>query len=405
MVRAGAEAKIKTVQPIAADKHFQVLRGRCGAHRIAANARGVRMNAFENVATRGARFAVACALGVLVMACGGSDDAINPSSAPAAVADLPQGPAVAAVAAQARSTQKPPRSRPLRGVTALNVDGSLAVAGADGSVQIETDSSAERGKARVASSKLVGATGVAATAVAFSADGKHLFGVGRDSVASVWSVGSRQRLMSMHGHEHAIRTLAVSADGAYVATAGEETRVMLWNATTGKLVKVLGGHTSFVNAVAFSPDSRTLAAGDASGKVTLWSLADSAARRLLAAHTDEINSLAFSPDGRTLATGGEDGRVLLWDANNGQKVHAFEDRQTPVRALAFSKDGEWLASGGEESKVLVWDLSTRKLSKSLATDAAVNALTFDTRERKQILLVGDVAGQVSRWDVAVGVPR
>ncbi len=367
------------------------------------------MKALENMMTRRGRIASAVAAGLLVMACGGSDEAANTQAASAATAVSLHDAAMAAAAAQPKSTGKMAHGRTLRGVTAIDVaaDGSVAIAGADGSMQIEAEAQADKGAARFAASKMSKATGVAATAVAFSADGKHVVGVGRDSVASIWSVASRTRLMSLHGHEHPIRTVAVSADGAYIATAGEETRVMVWNASTGKLAKIFGGHTSFVNTVAFSPDSRTLVTGEASGKVTIWNLANGAPRHRLAEHTDEVNSLAFSPDGRTLATAGEDGRVVLWSADNGQKMQSLEGHQGPVRALAFSRDGDWLASGGEEAKVLVWDMSTRRLSKTLGTGggAALNTLVFDAMKRKQILLAGDEDGRVSKWDVVAGIPR
>jgi WD40 repeat protein len=150
-----------------------------------------------------------------------------------------------------------------------------------------------------------------------------------------------------------------------------------------------------------------LATGDANGKVVIWNMANGAPRHQLAGHTDEVNSVAFSPDGLVLATAGEDGRVVLWSTDNGQKVQMLEGHQGPVRALAFSKDGEWLASGGEEAKVLVWDMASHKLSKTLSnsTAAAVNTLVFDALKRKQMLLAGDDAGRVSRWDVALGVLR
>lgn len=358
------------------------------------------MKALQEMVTRRGRIALACASGLLVMACGGGDPSAPSSAAPAAVAVRET--ATVAAATDKAPERKTARGRAWRGITAMDVapDGKVAVADTDGSVQVLPENTT----ARAANSVVTEATGVAATAVAFSADGKHLVGVSRDSVTRIWNVASRARVMSLHGHEHPIRTVAVSADGVYVASAGEETRVMVWNATTGKLAKILGGHTNFVNTLAFSPDGRMLATGDASGKVVIWNLANGAPRHQLAEHTDEVNSLAFSPDGRTLATAGEDGRVVLWSTDNGQKVQALEGHQGPVRALAFSRDGEWLASGGEEAKVLVWDMGTRRLSKTLTTGtaAALNTLVFDAIKRKQVLLAGDEDGRVSRWNVALG---
>jgi WD40 repeat protein len=361
------------------------------------------MKTLKDMKNRRERVALACASGLLVMACGGGDEAAQlPATA---VATAVQDTSTAAVATEKAPKRKVARGRAWRGITAMDVapDGSVAIADADGSVQMQAD----HGNARATKSMMTQATGVAATAVAFSTDGKHLVGVGRDSVARIWNVASRTRVMSMHGHEHPIRTVAMSADGAYVASAGEETRVMVWNALTGKLAKILGGHAGFVNTLAFSPDGQVLATGDATGKVVIWNLANGAPRHQLAEHTDEVNSLAFSPDGRTLATAGEDGRVVLWSTDSGQKQQSLEGHRGPVRALAFSRDGEWLASGGEEAKVLVWEMSTGRLSKTLATGtgAALNTLVFDAMKQRQVLLAGDEDGRVSKWDVVAGIPR
>jgi WD40 repeat protein len=356
------------------------------------------MNALNKL-KRGREYS-AVALCLLAVACGGGEDVSQMSSVAAPVAAPEATTAVATPARVARA--KMPRARTLRGVTALDVapDGSVATAGADGSLQFQADNTTNR-------RAMADATGVATTALAFSADGRLLVSVGRDSVARVWSVASRSRLMTLQGHEHPIRAVAVSTDGTWVASGGEETRVMLWNATTGKLAKILsgGGHASFVNAVAFSPDGRLLASGDAAGKVIIWNLANGVPRKQLAEHTDEVNSLAFSPDGRVLATAGEDGRVVLWSADAGQKLQVLAGHQAGVRTLAFSRDGEWLASAGQESRVLLWDMGTRTLNKTLTADAPVNTLVFDVRRRKDILLTGDESGRVSRWDVARGEQR
>ncbi len=152
------------------------------------------MKALFDSMTRRARTALACASGLLVMACGGSDEAAQSSSAAASVAVRETATAVAATEQSPR--RKTVRARAWRGVTAMDVapDGSIAIAGADGSVQTQP----ENASGRAASAVMAEAAGVAATAVAFSADGKHLVGVGRDSVARVWDVASRTAR-----HQHA----------------------------------------------------------------------------------------------------------------------------------------------------------------------------------------------------------
>lgn len=336
------------------------------------------------------------AMCLVAAGCGGGDDTSR--AAPAVVVDARE---TASALATSRPTKgKVPRARAWRGVTAIDVapDGGVAIAGADGSVQLQADGA-------TVTRAVSDPSGIATTALAFSADGKQLVSVGRDSVTRVWNVATRSRVLSLHGHEHPIRSVAVSADGAWVASAGDETRVMLWNAGSGKLARVLGGHASFVNAVAFSPDSRMLATGDATGQVVIWNLVNGVPRQKLAEHTDEVNSLAFSPDGSLLATAGEDGRVVLWSADSGQKLQVLAGHEGGVRSLAFSRDGRWLGTGGADAKVLVWDMATRSLSRSLPATASVNTMVFDIHRRKDVLLAGAEDGRLLRWDVARGEPR
>src|SRR5690349_7176819 len=209
-------------------------------------------------------------------ACGGGETASAPTAEPQAASEATTGSTPNALA-PAEGTSTPdrqalatsaPRNEAVRaavrarrgahrwkGITAMSLapDGSaLAAVDAAGQVRV-IDPATVRPRLLLA-----GSSGIPATGVAFSPDGRRMMSVGRDSVASIWDLNARQRSLRLQVHEAALRSIAASADGRYVATAGEETRVALWNAATGKLQRLLAGHTDFVNALAFSPDGRLL---------------------------------------------------------------------------------------------------------------------------------------------------
>ena len=98
-----------------------------------------------------------------------------------------------------------------------------------------------------------------ATGVAFTADGKRLVSVSRDSEVRWWDAATGQLRQRSFGHEHPIRTTAASPVGDVVASAGEETRIMVWDAKTGKLTRILNRHSDFVNGLSFSSDGKLLA--------------------------------------------------------------------------------------------------------------------------------------------------
>ena len=273
-----------------------------------------------------------------------------------------------------------------RGVTAIAIaqDGSaVAVAYADGRVRLlDGDGSQDR--------KLIKGRGTTpVVGLVFSADGRYLVAVGRDSAAEFWSVESGERRWVLHGHEHALRSVAASADGSVVATAGEETRVMVWDGSTGKLKRILGGHTDFVNAVSISPAGHLVASGDADARILVWPVAKGGLLYTLRGHADEVNAVAFSPDGNLLASAAEDGKLILWDMLSGRQLDALQGHRAALRSLSFSEDGKLLAAGGVDGRVSVWDMSTRALVRDLAASSgSVNVVAF-ARKRKGHVVVGD----------------
>jgi WD40 repeat protein len=353
------------------------------------------------------RAVLGVAAAVALYACGGNDEPAAPSSV-----STPTGLAVVSATVihdpapvselRAKSRPKMPRAYQRSGILGLTVapDGNtLATTWANGSVQLFDLTG--RHPAR----QLAG-HGAATPAAEFSADGKHLVSVGRDSLAHVWSVASGERLATLRGHEHPIRALAATRDAGIIATGGDETRVMLWNGTTGQLRgKLSGEHTSFVNALAFRGDAQVLASGDAQGHILLW---DVRAGRLIAnlrGHANEVNAVAFAPAGGLLASADEEGQVLLWDSFSGARLASLPGAIGAVRSLAFSPDGAYLVGGLANGRLVVWDATARSVARDIAVSSAgINALRFDRRDARRLFIGGD-DGSLASWDVESGVSR
>ena len=236
-----------------------------------------------------------------------------------------------------------------------------------------------------------------ATGVAFTADGKRMVSVGRDSEVRWWDAATGQLGQLSAGHEHPIRKVAASPVGDLVASAGEETRIMVWDAKTGKLKRILNRHRDFVNGLDFSGDGKLLASGGSDARVLVWDPATGQLLKTLVGHSGEVNAVAFGRGGTALASAGADSEVRLWDVASGQQIGLLTGHQAAVRAVAFSGNGRLLASAGEDARILVWDVATGKLLKTLPTNSgAINALLFLPDGR---LLSADEGGQISEWDV------
>lgn len=365
-------------------------------------------------------------------ACGGGSE--TGAGQPAAATDHPDA---TTAAGKARIAGRRTQAFDRQGVTALAVapDGhSVAVASSDGRVRLMDGSASQE-------LRLVAGPGkVAVTGLVYSADGRLLVAIGRDSGAQVWDVASGTRRFSLRGHEHALRAVAASADGAVVATGGEETRVMLWDGRNGRLHAVLSGPTDFVDALALSADARWLAAGDAAGRLLLWDLAarplpaaapsgtsgHAGANSTLAgaptgagidarlatpattpttpttshtgAHTGAITALAFAGNTGLLASAGRDGQVLLWHVGpaGAHLLHRLTGQRGSVRSLAFNPTATLLAGAGDDGRLLVWDVATRSLKHSVqASTRAVNVVAFGAGQ--PVLIAGDAQDRVAAW--------
>jgi len=204
-------------------------------------------------------------------------------------------------------------------------------------------------------------TDLKALRLAFTADGKRLFGVFQDQTLACWDVpGFKERfsVKADHGPDFHNKAgfyrygLVVSPDGSLVATyrlRSETFRV--WDGGTGKAVRALTAPT-IVWSLAVSPDGKWIAAGGEGRKVTRWELASGRkletyeAAPLHAPGYDVteswVNHLCFSPDGKHLAAG-----ISCLDGN----VEIDPACQLAVRDLAAKRNrflinvGEWYVHG------------------------------------------------------------
>jgi WD40 repeat protein len=85
-------------------------------------------------------------------------------------------------------------------------------------------------------------------------------------------------LRSVAGHKYGVTDLTFTADGKYVFSVGRDTRFRITRAEDGGEVAVIGQErggqfTDWLAALALSPDETRLAAVDIAGFVQVWDLA------------------------------------------------------------------------------------------------------------------------------------
>ncbi len=239
--------------------------------------------------------------------------------------------------------------------------------------------------------------------VAYSPDGRHVAGSGRDGFIGIWDAKSGEPVGEpFEGQGGLVQQVVYSLDGSVLATAAADDTVRIWDANSGKQIRELDGHTPGATDAAFSAEGSQLATLSSGGLLRVW---DVGSGRTLTSvntgHTGPTNCLAYSPDGRLLATGSDDGTVKMWDAGTGALIG---EPMTPnignVNALEFSPDGRRLASGGSDA--VIWDTATRQPVGERLTGHtnAISSIAFSRDGRWMATSSADSTIRV--WDAQTG---
>ena len=137
---------------------------------------------------------------------------------------------------------------------------------------------------------------------------------------------------------NAATATAFSPDGRMIATAGKE-EVQLLDWTSGKQVmRTLPAPG--VTVLVFSHDGAALAAG---GPDDVRIFATASGARLTLVNLRGSVSSAFTHDGRYVAAGGSNLAARIYEVSTGREVSRF-DHATEVTALAFAGDDAQLAT-------------------------------------------------------------
>jgi RNA polymerase sigma factor (sigma-70 family) len=251
-------------------------------------------------------------------------------------------------------------------------------------------------------------------AMAISPDGKRVLlggttdategkGEGARKVEAGWVALYSASLRDLIWHTtdvSPVRAVAFSPDGKRVAAGCQDGKIRVTDAETGKVIFTPGrGQGAEIAALAFSPDGKLLARAGGDKLLLLWD-AEKGGRELnrLAGHTGKMTAVKFSPDGRHLLTAGQDGSACLWDVATGKELRRILVPKGAVLSVAFSPDGRRIAAAGEDGAVRLFDLATGKeLATFAAGKKAVNAVAFSPDGT--ILATGGADGALKLWDV------
>jgi WD40 repeat protein len=241
-----------------------------------------------------------------------------------------------------------------------------------------------------------------AVSLAFSADGRRLFGCSKGATAvTSWDLsGERAATFYISPARERLFQAALSEDGQRLAAAyrhNGSSGVLVWDVPSCRFLRKVQPDLGQVVEATFSPDGKYLACACDDGV----ELADTAAfQRRLFVRGDYPHSAAFSPDSHLLAiTAPQAGAVRLWDVSTNREAAVLAHPGEP-HAVAFRRDGSALVSAAAGS-VRVWNVRGSGDGLLLSGHAAaVPDVTF--RPDGQVLVSAGADRTVKVWDPRTG---
>jgi WD40 repeat protein len=278
------------------------------------------------------------------------------------------------------------------------------------------------------------------TAIAISADGRHLATAGIDNKIVNWDTSTGSIANVLPGHQAQISALAYSADTTLLASASSDGELKEWNVRptridvgvqvfavamdeeriavggadgavhlfdgyTGSRLGELTRHDNPVATVAFTRDGRRIASGGIDG-IRVWDIDSGKQLRVMRPGGGLVTSVEFDPSGRYLASAGQDDTIRIWDTDTGAMVRDMsaqqdgrEDRKG-LAAMAYSPDGRHIAAGGFGQTVRIWDADTGRQLRNFRVDAAVMSVAFSPGG--DVIVAGAWDNTVQMWDANSG---
>jgi cytochrome c len=157
-------------------------------------------------------------------------------------------------------------------------------------------------------------------AVAFTADGRHLWSADSEGALRRWEVDSGTEEARRDGHGFGITALSLVPPGKGLLAAGIDGTLRLFDAVTGDELRRLEQHDGPVLQVAAEPDGQTAVSGGRDGMMLRWDLATGAMTKATFVARGPVWSLTTAPAGGLALTGDTEGVIGVWSVEDGRRV-------------------------------------------------------------------------------------
>jgi len=241
-------------------------------------------------------------------------------------------------------------------------------------------------------------------AVAFSPDGQLVVAASRDGAVRVWRARSGELQSQLNPRHSKILAVEFDRTSSRVLAAGAAGAVVVADAGQGVPDAVLEGAPNVLVAH-FDPSSRRIVGASLDGTARVWDATSQYHRWGSTPVLDDCGIVTTPEPGRRfIAVGCRDRPTRVWDTAHDQLVaelpsvsHVEGDFSSAFPAVSGTGDRAAIARG---NAVEVYELPGGRLLRTIAHDAAVNAVAFATTGRDIVSGAVDGSLLVTRDDGA-----
>lgn len=247
-----------------------------------------------------------------------------------------------------RSTVQPVQSDdyPWSIVWSMRTDQKLAVAFADGTVQVLDANSGQRLSSLTTRVSVV-------PKLAWSPDERYMAVGGSDNIVRIYQYPEWKLIISYQEHTNNITELAWSPNGQLLASGSEDTTVRLWEPLSGHTRLIYKGHSNTIRALSWSADSTHIVSVAQDQTAKVWQVdTDTTLYTYNAPSGAPIGEASWSHDNRTIAIYGGDATIYLLDAQTGTVKKSYF---TGVDfSLSWSPDDTHIVTGSYDKVAKIW---------------------------------------------------
>ncbi|HLG63233.1 MAG TPA: protein kinase [Ktedonosporobacter sp.] len=189
-----------------------------------------------------------------------------------------------------------------------------------------------------------------------------------DGVIQVLDASSGQRLPSLSTRVSFVPKLAWSPDERYLAFGGGDNIVHVYQYPAWQLVASYQEHTNNITALAWSPNGQMLASGSEDTTVRVWEPLSGHTKLIYKEHSDTVGSLSWSPDSTRVVSVARDQTARVWRVDTDTTLYTYNaPGGAPLGEASWSHDSRTIAVYGGDATIYLLDAQTGAVKKSYFT--------------------------------------